>query len=270
MRLGPVAIALRSGPWPWGFGPLLRPHPGDARLLASLCVERREWVGVEAPLSWDGRAYVGPGFALECLGEEGAAANREGVCFGEAGRANGGESGGNYRAIVQDSLSIGGALSALLVDLGRRASLLLVHGAMLSFGGRAFCWAGPSGAGKSTWVRRHERRALGSNAALLWPEAGVWWAQAAPLTGKGDAAVSPQGLKLGGLWVVGASGRPRALVEAMAWLASAVATARGLGPRLDLIESLARAHAPRGRSSFQALGGSKAAPCEGSEHSLAS
>lgn len=255
MRLGPVAIALRSGPWPWGFGPLLRPHPGGARLLASLRVERRERAGVEAPLSWDGRAYVGPGFALECLGEEGSAGGREGACFGEAGPASGGESGGNYRAIVQDPMSLGGALSALLVDLGRRASLLLVHGATLSFGGRAFCWAGPSGVGKSTWVRRHERRALGSNATLLWPEAGVWWAQAAPLTGKGDAAVSPQGLKLGGLWVAGASGRPRALVEAMAWLASAVATARGLGPRLDLIESLARAHAPRGRSAFQAPGG---------------
>ncbi|HEU4404293.1 MAG TPA: hypothetical protein VFS43_03240 [Polyangiaceae bacterium] len=242
-----MAIELRPWPWPWGFGPLVRPHPGRARLVARLRAEYREGAGENAPLSRVGQGYVGPGFALE------------------------GRGGFDYDVALQDAPSLRGALAALLVDLGRQASLLLVHGASVAFGGRAFCWAGPSGAGKSTWVRRHARRALGSNAALLWPEAGAWWAQALPLTGKGDAAVAPQGLPLGGLWVAGAPRRrPRALVEAMAWLASAVATARGLGPRLDLIEALARAHAPRGRGVFQAPGGPRGAPCGGAEHSLAS
>ncbi|HEU4534393.1 MAG TPA: hypothetical protein VFS00_09755, partial [Polyangiaceae bacterium] len=86
--------------------------------------------------------------------------------------------------------------------------------------------------------------------------------------GKGDAAVSPQGLPLGGLWVAGRGRRPRAPAEALAWLASAVATARGLGPRLDLLEALARAHALGGRAAGRA--GAGGAPCEGADHSLAS
>ncbi len=245
MRLGPVALALRSGPWPFGFGPLARPHPGAARARAELRVEFRERAGEEGPLRFTGEGYVGPGFALE-----------------------GG--GGDYRATARDAASLGGALGALLIDLGRRAPLVLVHGASVAFGGRAWCWAGPSGAGKSTWVRRHERRALGSNATLLWPEAGAWWAQALPLTGKGDAAVSPRGLRLGGLWVAGGGRRrPRAPAQAMAWLASAVATARGLGPRLDLIEAIVRGYALGARAGFGAAGFGGPS-CEGAEHSLAS
>lgn len=232
LRLGPVALALRSAPWPWGFSPLVAPHPGRARLCAALQVDYDERSGEEGPLSLNGRTYVGPGFRLEGKGR------------------------GNYEAALQSPHALGGAIAALLIDLGRRASLLLVHAAALAFGGRAWCWAGPSGVGKSTWVRRHEHRALGSNTTLLWPEAGVWLAQALPLTGKGDAAVSPRGLRLGGLWIAGASGRrPASQVEAMAWLASAVATARGLVPRLDLIDALVREHAIGGRAGFQVPGG---------------
>jgi hypothetical protein len=225
LGLGPIAIALRSGPWPWHLGPLTRSHPGRARLRVDLHVAYRAAAGRDEPLAWADEHYVGPGFVLE------------------------GEREGGYRAVVEGPDAIGGALAALMIDLGRRASLVVLHAASLVFRGRAWCLAGPSGVGKSSWVRRHERRALGSNAALLWLEAGAWWAQALPLTGKGDAAVSPQPMPLGGLWFAGRSRRPRAPVEGMAWLASAAATARGLGPRLDLLEALARE---------QALGGLRA------------
>ncbi|HEU4532976.1 MAG TPA: hypothetical protein VFS00_02620, partial [Polyangiaceae bacterium] len=140
LGLGPVAIALRSGPWPWGWGPLTRSHPGRARLGVELHVEHRAGAGRDEPLAWAAGRYVGPGFVLEGERERG------------------------YRALAAGPEALGGAIAALLIDLGRRASLVTLHAASLAFRGRAFCLAGPSGAGKSTWARRHERRALGSNA----------------------------------------------------------------------------------------------------------
>ena len=224
-RFGPVSVHVASQPWPWPLELFRHTHPGRAALAARLAVDVRPGAGHDGPVARHGRAYCGPGFSLE-----------------EASLRT-------YRAVVADPPSLAGALLALLIDLGRRAPLVLLHGAALRVAGRAWCWVGSTGVGKSTWARRHERRALGSNAALVWPSSGRWWLEALPFTGKGDAAVAPGAVPLGGFVALGASRRRAGSVaEALAWLCRGAATARGLGPRLDLLEALARAHVVGGRN----------------------
>jgi hypothetical protein len=218
--LGPVAVHVRAARWPWPLEAFRRSHPGRASFVARLDVTLAPAAGAPGPLAREDGRYRGPGFCLEEVAP------------------------GAYRADVADVPSIEGALCALLVDFGRRAPLLVMHGVSLELGGRAWCWVGPTGSGKSTWARRHPRRALGANAALVWPaSSGRWWLRTLPFTGKNDSAVVPRALPLGGLVALGGPRRrARSTLEAVAWLCRGVATAKGLGPRLDLLESLARRH----------------------------
>ena len=185
---GPLAVEMAGSPaaWPWPW-PLFRAaHPGLARFRFALEVTTAAQAGQAGPLRKDGVRYVGPGF--EVIPAE-----------------------GGYQARVETPVAAMGALAAALVDRSVREPFAIAHAALLAVGDCGVLAAGPSGAGKSTLAARAGRRALGSNAVLLWGGAEVW-ALPLPLTGRGDAAVGVRAVRLVGAWMPGV--RPKSTTEA--------------------------------------------------------
>jgi hypothetical protein len=215
LLLGPLAVRVQA-PWlPFSLALHRSPHPAGARWCSSLVLREDPAAGHEGSLTAVAGGLVGPGFSLQ------------------------GTERGGYEGRFNGEGGLLGAVAALLVAEGQRQPWLLLHAATLRWGGAAVAFLGASGVGKSTLARRHPGRALGSNAALVWEEAGQWWSVALPLTGHGDTAVRRLVLPLAGGFVLGARSRPAGQVGALVGWLSHVATAKKLPPRLDLVERLA-------------------------------
>lgn len=205
----------REIPWPWPL--FLSRHPGPARWRLRLRIEGRRGAGEDGPLRWAHGVYLGPGFRL--------APPQQDAC---------------YQAEVSSSVACMGALATALVHEASRGELALAHGALLAVGSCGLLVLGASGAGKSTVASRAGRRTLGANAALLWREQGHVLAMALPLTGHGDAAVSPRVVRLVGARWLGSAPEGRSAASRAAWwlggLASAVGRAAPLEQALWLAE----------------------------------
>jgi hypothetical protein len=227
LPLGPLAVRVDAPVLPWPLAALARPSPGRARWTARLSCELAPGAGLDGPPRLAGGAYEGPGFELIPCGND------------------------RYAARLASPDALPGALSALLIDAGRSAPLLLLHAGSLLFSGRAVLVLGRSGSGKSTLVARHAARALGSNAALVWPStSGALLASALPLTGKGDAATRAGAYPVAGVLVLGAPRRrPLSVAEAAAWVVAHAAAASGVPPPLDAAIGLASACSVRGARS---------------------
>lgn len=206
---GPLAVRMAGSPaaWPWPW-PLFRAaHPGPALFRFSLEVTTAAQAGQPGPLRKEGARYVGPGF--EVIPAE-----------------------GGYRALVETPVAAMGALAAALVDRSNREPFAVAHAALLAVGGCGVLAAGPSGAGKSTLAARAGRRALGSNAVLLWGGAEVW-ALPLPLTGRGDAAIGLRAVRLVGAWMPGARSEPGSRAGLVARWTGVLAAAVGAPAPLE-------------------------------------
>ncbi|MCS6900375.1 MAG: hypothetical protein RMJ98_11925 [Myxococcales bacterium] len=133
-----------------------------------------------------------------------------------------------------------GALAAALVDRSTREPFVLAHATLIAVGNHGMLVAGPSGTGKSTLGGRAGRHVLGSNAVLLWQEQERLMALPLPLTGRGDASVSPRVVQVAGAWMLGEQLPPRSMAGRVGRWLGVLATAQGAPALLEQAIWLAR------------------------------
>lgn len=214
-------------PWPWPM--FYARSPGVSRWRIALTFAHDANAGEDGSLRRDEEEWNGPGFSMICNGSKSY-------------------DGRSFLARVQTPVACMGALAAALIAQESEHSWVLVHGALISVGSRGMLILGQSGAGKSSLSRRLGRRVLGSNAALLWQQAGAIWAIPLPITGHGDAAVAMRSVRLVGAWSLEGGDVACGSASAVARWLSAIAGAKGNPPAVEWAWRLAQAvpvHAAR-------------------------